>query len=887
MTRIRVKAIGRRWVEILLLSSAAYGVASGIIALTRACERLAALPWWTFVPVLAVALPFAIKAAAETAWGWSGLRHVTAYPPPWIAALVATALLVWQAALLKPTSLARCGIDPSWRTIWSPFLVFAGAGLLGALLLSQVVRWDSRRRDRSAVKHRLGLQGDLGGAHPVVTSRGLSEDFDTLKEWLATDRPVTDPAHDVFGRNSTALRVVEYLRNAARPSVALVGPVGSGKTTVGALATHELLRSGELGERVEIATVSLWPYDSVEAALRGLLTTITGVLARHVNTAPLIGLSSEYAEAVEALGGKFVLASTLRGARSPSAVLRVYDRACSAIGLRIVLWVEDIERFSGTASRGAGRDDIAPVRAFLSELGGCDSMQVVLALSATAPAFDLEKLARFVEPLQPISEDSTLSVLRAFRAGCLLEYPSIDPVQSDVREKFWPKELNPEQLKSRRAYGLMSEDRALATLCSTPRTLKQGLRSCYDAWRILHGEIDFDDLLVMSLLRVAEPEVFALVNEHINDLQHGVRRDEEERNKPTPFASRVAAALGERSSGLRLAAETLIGTVFPLWKTGASSDVAFKPQGLAQVHTSYWERYVGLVRPPDESSDQRTLQTILKWKNEGDSVLVHEVVAGTLTGSAVPFAQQLLSGKDLLRLLEDVVAAELQRSPATWSDDIAPSLKTVRFMNGRAAITQQEAIPVVTELVEISVCPNLALAHALLYNFVRQETSQVVQVIEDREKAQTIVGVFHRTMVVSFANSPVALVESLRGSPVPTLLWSCWGLDRHRRKQYSEPPFEEWPRFSKAVLDAAEIAPEVVLPQLALLPVDVLSVMPGIDEGNRLFHKYVFDADRAGRLFDLPRLYSLFRANAELKVHTDASPFFAECVRAARDAATP
>ena len=60
---------------------------------------------------------------------------------------------------------------------------------------------------------------------------------------------------------------------------------------------------------------------------------------------------------------------------------------------------------------------------------------------------------------------------------------------------------------------------AVPKLLLTPRLLKHTLRRMRGAWQALHGEIDFDDLLMVNVLRSAAPEAFDFVHYHIHELR--------------------------------------------------------------------------------------------------------------------------------------------------------------------------------------------------------------------------------------------------------------------------------------------------------------------------------------------------------------------------------
>jgi hypothetical protein len=82
--------------------------------------------------------------------------------------------------------------------------------------------------------------------------------------------------------------------------------------------------------------------------VRGILGELTKELARHVNVAELAGLETEYTKLIAKAGGIWSgLAEVGKAGKTPSDLLNKYHHIATAINLHVVLWVEDLERFSG------------------------------------------------------------------------------------------------------------------------------------------------------------------------------------------------------------------------------------------------------------------------------------------------------------------------------------------------------------------------------------------------------------------------------------------------------------------------------------------------------------------------------------------------------------
>jgi hypothetical protein len=109
-------------------------------------------------------------------------------------------------------------------------------------------------------------------------------------------------------------------QNREAPTMAVVGILGSGKSTIRALVAYHLRHT----PRVRLVHVSLWPFDSAEGVVRGILRAILDELGRHVNVLSLVGLTEDYITAIEKTVGGGSAAS-----RGCSARHRTPRRSCS------------------------------------------------------------------------------------------------------------------------------------------------------------------------------------------------------------------------------------------------------------------------------------------------------------------------------------------------------------------------------------------------------------------------------------------------------------------------------------------------------------------------------------------------------------------------------
>ncbi|WP_426730613.1 P-loop NTPase fold protein [Myxococcus faecalis] len=864
---IKQHQIRQRWFEIAALSLPAAGITHLILQHTPLCKTFTEHTHWIWIP------SFAVLYGASHIWGrnrlsaWSGLRHFWRYPPPWAAAILGFLWLTLYLANLPRTAdtLACPGLksDELSATLSSTWpLIFIGACCFGIILITATCIADCVHCPQEPETHKKTSQ------EKTLTPLSLTENFDELRAWIQHDTPIQHPHLDAFNRRPTALRIVERIRGTTTPppTIALIGELGSGKTSILHLITHELKNSGPINQNIIVTQISLWPFETIDAAIRATLSAITREISHHINTIPMSGLSDEYINTIEKANAGWI--SFFRNHRSPLAIISDFDKVATALELRIVLWIEDLERFAGPPTASTIESErLGPIRSLLHMFSDTKCIQLILASTHLGTKFDIEKIARFIEPLPTIDHRTTWPIIKAFIDACWLPRDFIDPAITSVRQELHGKKAThtPSQSALLLPYE-MNLPIALATICSNPRKLKFGLRHCLDAWETLRGEIDFDDLLVVSLLRAAEPELFAIITDSIDELRSEIRRTHSTSTAPeSNFAKAFSTLTATTSSPRKLALERALDFVFPNWQEpGKTTPRKTKPQGIStKHHRNYWERYLTLTIPPKDQRDQPVLGAVVDWKEGRNKQLIELLTKGTQVDPIESFIETMLAPNDLLRLLKELVLAEVERTPADWMANEPAGLVAI----WRTLLDHpNEQLPQVIEEILIAITPrNVQLAYDIIYLFLTRDSSNVPELLP-REAADKLKSKFQSLLKESFTDSPTKLAAALRDANPYVLLWSAWGLRNVRERAFVGLPFPDWSLFSKTLLDAAEASPTVVFPQIVPFLVDSENQIKQIQGQYHETIKFTTNKERASRLFDIKRLFDIVRTTGPLNL---------------------
>jgi len=520
-----------------------------------------------------------------------------------------------------------------------------------------------------------------------------------------------------------------------------------------------------------------------------------------------------------------------------------FDAIATAIQKRYVVWIEDLERFSGgqVGAESAGEaEKLAPIRALLVALDRLESVTVVTATTSLYSRFDVEKIARFVEELRPLKSRTLRPVMAGIRTYCL-SFEYIRPVE---REQARLDNLQVDSSSQvgivRTGYlgpGIHSLDEAVLVMCSTPRVIKGALRETVETWERMRGEIDFDDLLIMSIMKASVPSAFALVREHSDALRAS--------------DSNLLSSSGEgwREKWSEKWKGSLRGLGLPPRVEGAVQCVVsavFSPgrlQGVySSVHADYWYRYLTEPTIPPEESDQDLLRVLCD--GEVNDVL-HLLDTPYGASGAVWFSGSMSSDRHLL-LLGALVEWSLDRR-----SDKRNCYRTVSKMwrEAQGGERLDAGLLQATVVDALSRCVDewLGLVPVIEQCFIRGEFFSG----GDGLSGGDVRGIVRDRICRNTAQLPAFLGEALRGAPEWTLSQIVLG-DRSDIEGSLE-AFSTWSRFRSTLLNQVDSDPESLIPQIAGL------VVASVHHFDATRSKYVYSTRLARRLFAQPGVvFSVF-----------------------------
>lgn len=839
LSRFRLSLL--RWLDLTLLGTfAACAVLVGLgffgsHQLTLKVSEVLAYPWLLGTALGALALTMGIRNRDRIP-AFLGLRHIHSYPPAWIGAAIGfleVFLWVWflpPIGGLSGLHTASSGLRPLWSFLTVPALAFVA--LLGH---SVAIRWQARRSAGAENLDELDFSDPMS-AFPT---------YEKLKRWFDDDRPVLVPEQSTFTHARIARRIVSRLMEQEPPAHAVVGRLGSGKSTLFNLIQAYLQKS-EKASHIKMVKVELWPYETTRAAVMGVISLLVEELAQEVNVLEIKGIPSKYADAMGAAGGPWSALVKAQGTPgNPNESLRKFGEIATAIGIKFIVWIDDLERFAGISDAkfepAKEAERLGPLRALLLGLDSTPSLSVITATTTLQTRFDLEKIARYVERIPDMDPVAVARILAMFRRECRAQYPGlVDPAEPDGRESLdMLASIGPQFFrKDFERLGASIPAVALSTLCQTPRTLKQGLRRCQRIWESLRGEIDLDHVLCACVLREAAPNVFAVVEAFADYLPGAGELGHGQQGRKGPFQESLdSLGLEQR---LFEAAMTLVEFLF-----GPNSQRCF-PQGFAakgERGISYWDRFMSEFSSGDHDADQTYLNDIL----QGDVPVWVRRLESKNDGAAFLDFRRMVDPERAFQILLPLVKRRVTENPSLWIDDEPPGISTLASLwprwNGQVGeACSSTAMKTLGEAFSAAMPFNLALARKLEATFLAPKGLDAhifPETTREKLKAQ-----YFDWVRTTFAGSPRRLSQALEGAQCSVLYWVCWG-----RERYSNPfgePFSGWQEFADTILESAVQAPSIMIPQLA-----PFMVQEGRSDTKPFLH-FRFDPDACKRLFGGP-----------------------------------
>jgi hypothetical protein len=444
-----------------------------------------------------------------------------------------------------------------------------------------------------------------------------------------------------------------------------------------------------------------------------------------------------------------------------------------------------------------------------------------------------------------ISSEDFKKIICVFRLARLQRFPDDIPT---LTEQEISKRLG--HFPSKELSDLLVEVRNdpidhIIRLVKTPRLLKTILRRTKHSWERLHGEIDFDDLLVANVIRFASPEAYDFLLENfreIRDLEReGLQKDKDKRKErlQAKWSRATNAANWDVSAG-----EKLVAFLFPMWVIKSYFGGGLVPQGVRNsIPTDYWLRLNIEELGELEVRDQETLHALVNWKKDINTVhfrglsLPEALFAREeLSPKFEQFAPLVMGGKDFRQLASSLFAIIIEKFGVKANVDSCTGFIPLWRLAIRAPIDEQEHRDWLLQEIRKALPKSFRFANDL-YNYWKSNDESDVHLKKPHPELREPVIEGAKSL---FKDSPERLIQALD----PEFIYSVYFFVIY----YSTPveggsgfDLVAWRWFTYVLVDAAKLEPLVIIPQIVTLIVKEEMAIPDFI--------YTFDKEMAMQLF--------------------------------------
>lgn len=692
----------RRWFEVVtyglagalafyLLAPLGKAVQTSVHPLPATYRAWDLAPWlvWLTAGVGLVVLGFLL--AAPLGFHRASFKAFRSHPPTGVAIVLALGLVGLLGTRPGSTGLtAQLGAPTT------------AAGVL--LLAIGVALGRFRGRGNEAGKTTKGVPPDN-----TLATQDFPWPF--LEQWAS--RESDEQCWDLFARGPIVRRIASRLSSpgGVGRDIALLGAYGVGKTTIMRLVEVEL-SGGSPEERPAFCWVSCWGLERGANPAAHVLGELIRAIDTEIPGAGLSRVPAYYRRLLSttntALGT--LLETALDWIDPPGdldgLIIRL-NRPLAEHGRRLILVLEDLDRDGDFV-------DVAQIQRLLWLLRAASQVSVVVAFDPQRlPGFDFARVCDHIELLRPIEADDVRRVMGALQRHCVQDLTWIDPEpESTKQDRLDISGASGELHVFARRVGGHSLANHIASVLKTPRNLRAVVDRVARAWDRLAGEVNWADLVVLTVLRVGSPRTYEFLVANRYRIRH-----REDRRLLSEGAEQAEGKAFRDHLGHVDAPDAVAELVDSLHLAALQSDNKRPPlQGVGRLEPNdYFERAVteefdGAIR------DQQVLTDLEAWRRRDDA-RVFERLFGAGEEEYARLLEHFLDPDDAARVQEIVargIGRLLERDGVSATAEQPGLMALWRFCN-RTVPHSPETSEWLSELISRAARKSLPLANELYY----------------------------------------------------------------------------------------------------------------------------------------------------------------------------
>ncbi len=425
----------------------------------------------------------------------SHFRQILTYPPFIISILFA---LLITPLFTRFTSLGYDTFNPTY-----PEVIVVSLLYVIIFIIQQLTPW--RIRDLNNIVSIPSPSIDIN----LQTSNLREISDNQILKWIEIEEPINSLDQDLFQFIERANHVHETISKGIDKTVAILGKYGSGKSSL--IELIERISTKNKVPKLWFAKTNCWGFEDSSKAQEIILKQAIESLSNHVDCLSINRIPRKYVTAISKIN-KYadIFISVFDSPTDPSVELQRISPILIAVNARLIIVIEDTDR-------NGVRFNAEDLEALLFRLKQIKGISYILTTNISSNV-DFAKLCEQTESIPTLDEDQTLHIIDLVRNHCLNSFPN------DIHPAYYSNKLAT-QVDSgsgiRSLYLALDKSwySALIELLSTPRHLKRTLRRTINTWSRLHGEVDFDELLIVTALRETATPAFSYLTRHYKEIR--------------------------------------------------------------------------------------------------------------------------------------------------------------------------------------------------------------------------------------------------------------------------------------------------------------------------------------------------------------------------------
>ncbi|MBN1364566.1 MAG: hypothetical protein JW976_07165 [Syntrophaceae bacterium] len=738
------------------------------------------------------------------------IRSSCFYPPTWFFAFFGAILYYWM------TSLIYNAVCFDWSIIGLAIVSFI-PGIIFASILDSLF----------SIRKHSSIQSNYTPVNEktIKSFRALLQNPSAFINWLNKETPIQASEDDLFDLAIFSKRIAKMLQATPLKTIAIVGSYGCGKSSIINMI-EEYLKINEVLSGNHIDTNDIihckiqgWGLQK-NATAEHILQSLLSELSKSVDCLGLTSIPADYSIALSNSGSSWLkpLAVLSNTKREPLEILRKLDTVLTCTGKRMIIFLEDIDR--NTTSVATWKE----LTSLLDRLKDLDNISFVLAINQPSMTYDmLLRVCEHVEFIPTLPQTEILECIKFFRNYCLDKFADkdIDCRTREERDAHIGLKKTSQEYDVADMLGFEVNDpiTVITKLLNNPRTLKSTLRHALHSWDSLHGEIDYDDLFAARVIYTVAPEAFAFINEYRSKLMYF---DAESTSQDTRKRQEENRKLLETEwQNIRKTWNSeLVKTLIDFLFTGWIKDNFYKgnvPQGVIHSRpTDYWGRLNREALSVDEIPDQVILHALSSWKLNHNQTVYQGFSLPEAIFHIKDFVKKfeyfgsLLDGHDIRAIAQELF--ELIRKDGGKIPKDAHYYGFIELWRLSLDKPIDEHNEWLLDEIKKAIPVSLRFANELYYYWRNQDHPST----STRIKTPILRNGFIEATRQVYENNSQALINALD----PAYMYSI----HHFMIYYSEAdgggsgfnPID-WKWFIDSLLKAAEVNPQVVIPQLVTL----------------------------------------------------------------------